>query len=459
MEDLYGPLDEKKKKAGTESSKESSLKDWFGRKGAKGSKKGWVDCNAPDGKGGYKSCGRGSGEKRKKYPACRPTPGACKERGKGKSWGKKGKSKKNEEINMDIELYRMIEEEIESVITELNSKKQEKELEKISDELAGASKMHKGQSDRIKKILDQEDEDDLKEGKKNCGCGQDPCKTYGIQENTDAEIGKEDSHEMQRVNDELLSDLQDIDMDWIMDDESMYRMLDGFKRDSKTPDEYQQKIKLFLNKNANKFGYGGLGDEVFNEELEAVLDEKRKKKKKSGKKDACYHKVKSRYKVWPSAYASGALVKCRKVGAKNWGNSKKEALEIENDNKIVAEMIDLYTFQETETFLEESLYYGLIDEDNELEEAKKKKACKPSKGKKFARRVKGRCVSYGQAGKAKGGGARIKPGTSKGNAYCARSYGDMKSHGKDCSGKDRGTPLCLSRQKWKCSGKYSRKGK
>jgi len=88
-------LDEKKKrkKAGTESSKESSLRDWFGRKGAKGKKKGWVDCNAPDGKGGYKSCGRSSGEKRKKYPACRPTPGACKERGKGKSWGKKAKKK------------------------------------------------------------------------------------------------------------------------------------------------------------------------------------------------------------------------------------------------------------------------------------------------------------------------------------------------------------------------------
>jgi len=41
------------------------------------------------------------------------------------------------------------------------------------------------------------------------------------------------------------------------------------------------------------------------------------------KKDACYHKVKSRYKVWPSAYASGALVQCRKKGAANWGNSKK----------------------------------------------------------------------------------------------------------------------------------------
>ena len=173
-EDLYGPLQEKKKKkrkkAGTESSKESSLRDWFGRKGAKGKKKGWVDCNAPDGNGGYKSCGRSSGEKRKKYPACRPTPGACKERGKGKSWGKKAKKKKNEELYMDI-------------------------------------------------------------------------------------------------------------------------------------------------------------DRIINEEIELYLDEKKKKKKK-GKKDACYHKVKSRYKVWPSAYASGALVKCRKVGAKNWGKSKKENLQI-----------------------------------------------------------------------------------------------------------------------------------
>ena len=44
----------------------------------------------------------------------------------------------------------------------------------------------------------------------------------------------------------------------------------------------------------------------------------------AGEKDACYHKVKSRYKVLPSAYASGALVKCRKVGAKNWGNSSKK---------------------------------------------------------------------------------------------------------------------------------------
>jgi len=41
------------------------------------------------------------------------------------------------------------------------------------------------------------------------------------------------------------------------------------------------------------------------------------------KQDACYHKVRSRYRVWPSAYASGALVQCRKKGAKNWGNKSK----------------------------------------------------------------------------------------------------------------------------------------
>ena len=50
-----------------------------------------------------------------------------------------------------------------------------------------------------------------------------------------------------------------------------------------------------------------------------------KKYKKGGTvKDACYSKVKSRYSVWPSAYASGALAKCRKVGAKNWGNGGKK---------------------------------------------------------------------------------------------------------------------------------------
>jgi hypothetical protein len=59
------------------------------------------------------------------------------------------------------------------------------------------------------------------------------------------------------------------------------------------------------------------------EMIQQIITEKKKKSKKK-KRDACYYKVRSRYDVWPSAYASGALVKCRKVGAKNWGNSKKK---------------------------------------------------------------------------------------------------------------------------------------
>ena len=52
---------------------------------------------------------------------------------------------------------------------------------------------------------------------------------------------------------------------------------------------------------------------------------------KKGKKDKCYYKVKARYDVWPSAYASGALVKCRKVGAANWGNKSKSKWEYYNE--------------------------------------------------------------------------------------------------------------------------------
>jgi len=69
-----------------------TLRTWFSRKGEPGKKGGWVDCNAPikkDGKViGYKACGREKGEKRSKYPSCRPTPAQCKTPGKGTKWGK-----------------------------------------------------------------------------------------------------------------------------------------------------------------------------------------------------------------------------------------------------------------------------------------------------------------------------------------------------------------------------------
>ena len=82
----------------------------------------------------------------------------------------------------------------------------------------------------------------------------------------------------------------------------------------------------------------------------------------------------------------------------------------------------------------------------------------PSKGKRFVKVVvnketgREKKVSYGQSGKAKSGGDRIKPGTSKGDSYCARSAkikGDWKS--------DPNSPNNLSRKKWGCVGSKSKK--
>jgi len=59
-------------------------------------------------------------------------------------------------------------------------------------------------------------------------------------------------------------------------------------------------------------------------------------------------------------------------------------------------------------------------------------------------------VRYGQAGKAADGGDRIRPGTAKGDAYCARSNA-IKGDWRD----DPNSPNNLSRKKWKCRGNKS----
>ena len=126
----------------------------------------------------------------------------------------------------------------------------------------------------------------------------------------------------------------------------------------------------------------------------------------AGKKDACYHKVKARYDVWPSAYASGALVKCRKVGAKNWGNkSKKESYDIWAEDG---------SFGYTMTGLVEAEYQG-----------RKVKLNKPMQGdskkfKVYVKNDKGNVVkvNFGQGGDAKGGTMRIR----KSNPEARKSF-------------------------------------
>jgi hypothetical protein len=96
------------------------------------------------------------------------------------------------------------------------------------------------------------------------------------------------------------------------------------KRDLSAKEEERAfKRKNRLDPNQPEKTGGSKPTNVRTEEMN-LQEVKDKPGKGSGKKDACYSKVRSRYDVWPSAYASGALVKCRKVGAANWG-TKSEA--------------------------------------------------------------------------------------------------------------------------------------
>tara|TARA_R110002012_G_C11525522_1_gene599935 strand:+ start:490 stop:744 length:255 start_codon:yes stop_codon:yes gene_type:complete len=81
---------------------------------------------------------------------------------------------------------------------------------------------------------------------------------------------------------------------------------------------------------------------------------------------------------------------------------------------------------------------------------KRKSKAKPAKGKaKVKIKADGTKVSYGQAGDAKKGGPRVKPGTPKAKAYCARSLGIKKRLSKKKQN-DPNTANNLSRKRWKC---------
>tara|TARA_B100000700_G_scaffold318512_1_gene411814 strand:- start:67 stop:1032 length:966 start_codon:yes stop_codon:yes gene_type:complete len=138
------------------------------------------------------------------------------------------------------------------------------------------------------------------------------------------------------------------------------------------------------------------------------------------KKDACYHKVKARYDVWPSAYASGALVKCRKVGAKNWGNKSKKESVMEYDVENIHDSKDFINYMKEN--------YWRVDEST-LEEAeyqgRKVKLGKPMQGdskkfKVYVKNPKGNVVkvNFGQGGGAKGGTMRIR----KSNPEARKSF-------------------------------------
>jgi len=105
LPDYYSRLTKIEEKTDYSKEKKSGLHGWFSRRGGDGSK-GWVDCNTcrkdSEGKTKCKPCGREEGEKRSKYPACRPTPSACKTKGKGETWGKKSENIEETEQSIKV---------------------------------------------------------------------------------------------------------------------------------------------------------------------------------------------------------------------------------------------------------------------------------------------------------------------------------------------------------------------
>ena len=207
-----------------------------------------------------------------------------------------------------------------------------------------------------------------------------------------------------------------------------------------------------------------------------------------GKKDACYHKVKSRYSVWPSAYASGALVKCRKVGAKNWGNkTKKESYEISNwrddFQALEYESVDIIKAEPLQAT--QGIGSDMLDE--KCWKGYKKKGMKTMFGKRYPNCVKedgfsdwrseldiqedwqksnrkdgvdGMSQKSVNAYKRENPGSKLKTAVTgnpkKGSkdakrrsSYCSRSKGQMKMHNIDCS-KTPDKKICKARRRWKC---------
>ena len=186
--------------------------------------------------------------------------------------------------------------------------------------------------------------------KKNCGCGKDPCITYGLQKeekefqdhkmydpNSDDVINTQSEEEHEAAAEDGYIHIDPEVIRDILRDEGGAAGIDPFlDSEDISADESEIRDALEAMEDVGEHEEGDyiLADDkeiivkIVKEAVRFVLEKrkkrKKKKKKKKAKKDACYSKVKSRYKVWPSAYASGALVKCRKVGAANWGNKSKK---------------------------------------------------------------------------------------------------------------------------------------
>jgi hypothetical protein len=422
-----------------------------------------------------------------------------------------------------------------------DSIREDKVLKTVAKELDGASKMHKGQANKIRKHL----KDMRTEGKKtkNCGCGQDPCITYGKKEKVDEACWKgykayglkkkggkmvPNCKPIGSVKEALVEPKDGVDSakevrkatrkaafrsfnkeDYYagtgekvaartkkyMDKKGMkgapgldamkartadHKAKRGVKEDARLA-MYQSgmtdasrvkgpvgkavdKVKSTFKKKKRldpldryRFQSGMTKEEVvvgegkgYQPEIEhskmgdakkkadkkresslpphlqgdaigkmkkAFATEEDKKGKGSGTKDACYHKVKASAKVWPSAYASGRLVQCRKKGAANYGKSKSEGFEGWADNVI----------------LEKSAAWT-------RKEGKNKEGGLNEKGRK----------SYEKANPGSDLKAPQPEGGSRKKSFCARMGGMKKKLTSAKTANDPDSRINKALRKWKC---------
>jgi hypothetical protein len=209
------------------------------------------------------------------------------------------------------------------------------------------------------------------------------------------------------------------------------------------------------------------------------------------KKDACYYKVKASAKVWPSAYASGRLVQCRKKGAGNYGNKsesmeeaasaaqqaaiainmKKHNVKPKNESDELNEEFDLIEniigyladrngvdadmiWEDLDSLSDDELYVFAvtsepINEDWQKANKKDRTAGMSQKAVNAYRREnpgsKLKTAVTTKPSKLKRGSKASK----RRKSYCSRSRGQMKMHSISCA-KTPDKAICKARRRWNC---------
>jgi len=215
------------------------------------------------------------------------------------------------------------------------------------------------------------------------------------------------------------------------------------------------------------------------------------------KKDACYYKVKASAKVWPSAYASGRLVQCRKKGASNYGNKSESVAEAQLDEKCwdgyqqqgmknkggrqVPNCVPTESVELSEEFdLIESIIEGIAEHNGvdaetvwtdleSLTEDELYAFAVTSQLNEDWQKANKRDKTDGMSQKAVNAYRRENPGSKlktavttkpsklkKGGkaskrrkSYCSRSRGQMKMHSISCA-KTPDKAICKARRRWNC---------